>query len=153
MRELPKIVAQTDVGKMVKVKVWRNKKEIIKEIKLGRLETSEDFRVDKKDTKKPLTYEIKSLKIKVRLLDAKDIEERKLPNQTTGLVITEIQKGSPMNNVEVNYIILEVQKKRIKSVKDLELIINKALKTTEKTILVAIYNNQNQRRLIGVKLD
>ena len=58
-----------------------------------------------------------------------------------------------MNNVEVNYIILEVQKKRIKSVKDLELIINKALKTTEKTILVAIYNNQNQRRLIGVKLD
>ncbi len=153
MRELPKIVAQTDVGKIVKVKVWRNKKEIIKEIKLGRLETSEDFRVDKKDTKKPLTYEIKSLKIKVRLLDAKDIEERKLPNQTTGLVITEIQKGSPMNNVEVNYIILEVQKKRIKSVKDLELIINKALKTTEKTILVAIYNNQNQRRLIGVKLD
>jgi len=153
MRELPKIVAQTDVGKIVKVKVWRNKKEIIKEIKLGRLETSEDFRADKKDTKKPLTYEIKSLKIKVRLLDAKDIEERKLPNQTTGLVITEIQKGSPMNNVEVNYIILEVQKKRIKSVKDLELIINKALKTTEKTILVAIYNNQNQRRLIGVKLD
>jgi Trypsin-like serine proteases, typically periplasmic, contain C-terminal PDZ domain len=37
MRELPKIVAQTDVGKIVKVKVWRNKKEIIKEIKLGRL--------------------------------------------------------------------------------------------------------------------
>ena len=53
------------------------------------------------------------MKIKARLLDAKDIEERKLPNQTTGLVITEIQKGSPMNNVEVNYIILEVQKKRI----------------------------------------
>ena len=33
MKELPKIVAQTEVGKVVDVKVWRNKKEIIKKIK------------------------------------------------------------------------------------------------------------------------
>ena len=41
MKELPKIVAETDVGKKVIVKVWRNKREITKEIILGRLETSE----------------------------------------------------------------------------------------------------------------
>ena len=40
MRELPKIVAQTEVGKNVEVKVWRNGKEVSKKIKLGRLETS-----------------------------------------------------------------------------------------------------------------
>ena len=39
MKELPKIVAETDVGKKVIVKVWRNKREITKEIILGRLET------------------------------------------------------------------------------------------------------------------
>ena len=33
MKELPKIVAQTEVGKTVNVKIWRNKKEI-KKIKL-----------------------------------------------------------------------------------------------------------------------
>ena len=33
MKELPKIVAQTEVGKTVNVKVWRNKKEILKKIK------------------------------------------------------------------------------------------------------------------------
>ena len=32
MGELPKIVAQTDVGKNVNVKIWRNKREIIKVI-------------------------------------------------------------------------------------------------------------------------
>ena len=48
MKELPKIVAQTKVGKIVEVKVWRNKKEIIKKIKLGRLETSEDFKEKEK---------------------------------------------------------------------------------------------------------
>ena len=40
---ITKIVAETDVGKKVTVKVWRNKREITKEIILGRLETSEDF--------------------------------------------------------------------------------------------------------------
>ena len=44
MKELPKIVAETDVGKTVNVKIWRNKREITKKIKLGRLETSEDFK-------------------------------------------------------------------------------------------------------------
>ncbi len=41
MKTLPKIVAQTQVGKTVNVKIWRNKKIISKKIKLGRLETSE----------------------------------------------------------------------------------------------------------------
>ena len=43
MKELPIIVARTAVGKKVKVKIWRNKKEIYKKITLGRLETSEDL--------------------------------------------------------------------------------------------------------------
>ena len=52
MKELPKIVAQTEVGKTVNVKVWRNKKEITKKIKLGRLETSEDFKEEEKKVTK-----------------------------------------------------------------------------------------------------
>jgi serine protease Do len=155
MKELPKIVAQTEVGKTVDVKVWRNKKEITKKIKLGRLETSDDFKEEKKDVapETPEISEIKSLKIIARLLNKKDIAQRKLPNQTTGLVITNIGKNSPVNYLNVGDVIVEVQKKKIKSIKDLEDIVDKALKTNQKTILVVIYNSQNQRRYIGVKLD
>jgi serine protease Do len=152
MKELPKIVAQTEVGKTVEVKVWRNKKEISKKIKLGRLETSEDFKEEKKEAEIDI-LEIKSLKVTVRVLTKKDIEARKLPNQTTGLVIMNIGKDSPINYLNVNDIIVEAQKKKIKSVKDLEKIVEDALKSNQKTILIAIYNNQNQRRYIGVKLD
>ena len=77
MKELPKIVAQTEVGKTVNVKVWRNKKEILKKIKLGRLETSKDFQAKK--VIEPKAVEVKSLKIEVRALEKKDIEQRKLP--------------------------------------------------------------------------
>ena len=155
MKELPKIVAQTEVGKTVDVKIWRNKKEITKKIKLGRLETSEDFKEKKKEieVEAPEISEIKSLKIIARLLNKKDIEERKLPNQLTGLVITNIGKNSPVNYLNVGNIIVEAQKKKIRSIKDLENIIETALQSNQKTILIVIYNNQNQRRYIGVKLD
>ena len=152
MKELPIIVAQTEVGKTVDVKVWRDKKEIVKKIKLGRLETSEDFAEEKKEVE-PNLQEIKSLKITVRLLTKKDIEERKLPNQTTGLVIINIGENSPFSNLNVNDIIVEAQKKKIKSTQSLEKIVETTLKSNQKTILIAIYNQQNQRRYIGIKLD
>tara|TARA_B100000945_G_C20381833_1_gene597673 strand:- start:98 stop:1498 length:1401 start_codon:yes stop_codon:yes gene_type:complete len=152
MKELPKIVAQTEVGKIVNVKVWRNQKEIIKKIKLGRLETSEDFKAEK-PAKAPDLSRIEELKITVRLLNNRDIDERKLPKGTTGLVITDIDTDSPINYLNVNNIIVEVQKKKIKSIDEFERIIKVTKNSSEKTILVAIYNNQNQRRYIGIKLD
>ena len=152
MKELPKIVAQTEVGKIVEVKIWRNKKELTKKIKLGRLETSEDFKVEKK-TIEPKDSEIKSLKIKVRVLTQKDIDNRKLPKNSSGLVITNIEKDSPFNNLEVDNIIVEAQKKKIRSKNDLERIVDSVLKSNEKTMLIVVYDNQNQRRYIGVKLD
>ena len=151
MKELPKIVAQTEVGKTVNVKVWRNKKEILKKIKLGRLETSEDFKDQK--TIEPKTTEVKSLKINVRTIEEKDVEERNLPKNTKGLVITKIANDSPVNYLNIGNIIVEAQKKPIKSAEDLEIAVDAAIKSKEKTLLIVIYNNNNQRRYIGVKLE
>ena len=151
MKELPLIVAQTDVGKIVEVKVWRNQREVTKKIKLGRLETSEDF--NKKKAEGPKTTIIEGLKITVRALTKEDIEARNLPKGTTGAVITKIENDSPINYLNVNNIIVEAQKKKIKTIGDLKNIVNTALRSSDKTILIVIYNNQSQRRYIGVKLD
>ena len=154
MKELPAIVARTQVGKNVEVKIWRDKKEIIKNVLLGRLETSEDFKVSEKQKTIDTTGQVEDLKITVRSLNKEDIKNRKLPNQTTGLVITGIQNNSPLaGSVEVNSIIVEAQKERIKSINDLKQITKQVLNSNQKTILLAIYNNQNQRRYIGIKLD
>tara|TARA_B100001057_G_scaffold478450_1_gene548921 strand:+ start:206 stop:1615 length:1410 start_codon:yes stop_codon:yes gene_type:complete len=153
MKQLPIIVAKTKVGKKVKVKIWRNKKEITKTITLGRLETSEDFKVSEKE-KLPNELDIDTLKIKVRKITSEDIKTRSLPNQTSGLVITQIENDSPLkNSVEINSIILEAQKKKIKSGEDLQEVVKQILKSNQKTILLVILNSQNQRRYIGVKLD
>tara|TARA_B100000073_G_scaffold320186_1_gene299677 strand:- start:1789 stop:3192 length:1404 start_codon:yes stop_codon:yes gene_type:complete len=151
MKELPAIVAKTKVGTVVEVKVWRNKKELIKKVLLGRLETSEDFKVSEKSS--PAENTIDDLLITVRKLNNEDIKQRKLPNQTRGLVITKIENNSPLiTSIEVNSIIVEAQKKKINSADDLTQIVKEVLKTNQKTILLVIYNSQNQRRYIGVKL-
>ena len=157
MKELPAIVARTEVGKEVQVKIWRDKKEIVRNVILGRLETSDDFKISKNTEKKQdnkIDEIIESLRIAVRPLNKEDIKNRKLPNQTTGLVITKIANNSPLiNSIELNSVIVEAQKKRIKSSDDLQKIVDEVINSNQKTVLLAIYNNQNQRRYIGVKLD
>ena len=48
---------------------------------------------------------------------------------------------------------IEAQKKKIGNANELIQIIKQVLKTNQKTILLVIYNSQNQRRYIGVKLN
>ena len=153
MKQLPIIVAGTEVGKKVQIKIWRNKKELIKTITLGRLETSQDFKVaEKKPT--PKNQFIEKLKISVREISKDDIKSRSLPNQTRGLVVTKIDKDSPLlNSIELNSIIVEAQKKKIRNIEDLNSVVKEVLSTNQKTVLLVIYNNQNQRRYIGVKLN
>jgi len=151
MRTLPKIVASTDVGKNVVVKVWRNKKIISKKVLLGQLESSKEF-ASLRENEKPT--EIKNLGITVRLLSEEDINKRQLPKDTTGVVITEIASNSPVyNHLQVNDIIVELQKTKINNSIQLNDIIKKNVDKGEKILLFATYNNQNIRRYLGIKLN
>ena len=65
----------------------------------------------------------------------------------------EIIKNSLFKDLKLNNIIVEAQRKKIKTIGELENLVKIALRSNDKTMLIAIYNNQNQRRYIGVKLD
>ena len=94
----------------------------------------------------------KDLKIDVRPLNDDDIEKRKLPKDSTGVVITNIDPKSPVKNLQINNIIIEAQKKKIKTPGDLQNIVKSSLVANNKTILVVVYNNENQISYIGIKL-
>jgi len=153
MRALPKLVAQTKVGKRVTVKIWRNQKLISKRVLLGRLESSKEFKAENKpepDTSKYIKVE--NLKISVRDLDKNDISERKLPKNTTGVVVTEMSEGSPLIFVSVNDVIVELQKKKVINSNHFLNLIKEIIDNGEKTLYLAIYNSRNQRSYITVKL-
>ena len=153
MRTLPKLVAQTEVGKRVILKIWRNQKLVSKRVLLGRLESSTEFKAEKKvelDTSKYIKVE--SLKISIRDLNKDDIAERKLPKNTTGVVITEISEGSPLMFVSVNDVIVELQKKKVINSNQFSNLLKEIINKGAKTLYLAIYNSSNQRSYITVKL-
>ena len=153
MRTLPKVVASTQVGKSVEVKIWRNKKLISKRLTLGRLESSEEFREKKSKVVKKVE-DIEKLKIAVRDITDEDIAKRNLNKKTSGVVITEISNRSPLINLlNVNDIIIEVQKSPVKSSSNLKKLVDDIFKKGEKTLLLTVINQNNQRRYLGVKIN
>jgi len=153
MRTLPKLVAQTEVGKKVILKVWRNQKLISKKVLLGRLESSKEFKAENKTEPDTSKYvRIETLKISIRDLNKNDISERKFPKNTTGVVVTEILEGSPLMFVSVNDVIVELQKKKITSSNQFSDLVKKIIDKGAQTLYLAIYNSNNQRSYITVKL-
>ena len=153
MRRLPKLVAQTEVGKKVIVKIWRNQKLISKRVLLGRLESSEQFKAETETEPDTSKYvKVEKLKISIRDLNKDDISERKLPKNTTGVVVTEILEGSPLIFVSVNDVIVELQKKKIISSKQFSNLVKEIVDKGAETLYLAIYNSDSQRSYITVKI-
>jgi len=155
MRELPKAVAGTKVGKEVKLEIWRNKKLITKKLKLGRLESSKEFKEGNKKQKEEKNFdvEIETLKITVRDVNSEDRLKRKLPKNSSGVVVVGILTKSILKNkVSVGDIILEIQKSPVTS-NSLDSKVSKIIKKGAKNILLTIINDKNQRRYLGVKVN
>ena len=85
-------------------------------------------------------------------INKEDIEERDLPKNTTGVIVTEIFDGSNLMFVSVNDVIVELQKKRVLNSKQFLKLVNEIINKGEKTLYLAIFNSSNQRSYITVKL-
>jgi len=157
MKDLPKLVSNTKVGKTVELEIWRNKKLITKKLTLGRLESSDDFKAEnKKSMPEPKTKntEIEALKITVRNITTKDIKDRKLEKNLKGVVITNISnKSAVAGMLREGDIIIEVQKNKVLNSKQLNQLIEGIYKKGEQTLLLTIINSSNQRRYLGVKTN
>ncbi len=154
MRDLPKLVAGTKVGKRVEVKIWRNKKLITKRVLLGRLESSQEYKAEKQDEPEELKgTNIEKLKISVREINKKDILDRNLPKNTTGVVVTSIDESSPITFIAVNDVIVELQKNKVTSVNQFSALVKDILESGENTLLFAVYNSSNQRSYLTVKIN
>ena len=153
MRSLPKLVAQSEVGKRVVLKIWRSQKLITKKVLLGRLESTEEYKAESKEKKDKSKFVfIEELKIYVRNLNKDDIKERNLPKNTSGVVVTKIEEESPLMFVFVNDIIVEMQKKKIMNTSQFSDLVKEITNSGNKTLYFAIYNSSNERSYITVKI-
>ena len=125
MSDLPRVVAESDVGSIAKVELWRKNKIITVEVELGEL--PEESFVKRNQKTKELTTEnkIESLGITI-----KDTDNNK------GVIVVKIDDQN--SNLLVGDIITEINREKVSNLNSFEKLINKIIKTGRASVLFKV---------------
>jgi serine protease Do len=157
MRDLPRIVADTPVGKDVEVVVIRKGKEETRHVKLGRLEDSEkQAAVEKKDT----TPEEKSVVKKALGLDLADLtdtlrKQHKIKDSVKGVLITGVESNSQASDkhLAAGMVIAEVQQEPVSDAADLQRRIDVLRKEGKKSVVLLVMSPDGDPSFVALGLQ
>lgn len=144
MHILPRVVAETKVGREVNVVVWRDGDEEELEVTLGELDEGEELAAaktpDKKDTKPVPTGE-PLLGVEVEDLTAALRSRFNVPKDVEGIVIVRTKPDSEAakRGVEVGDVILAVNQQEVDNVSDAQSELKKAKSDGRDYVLVRIW--------------
>ena len=153
---LPRIVADTPIGKPVDMVVWRNKKEVPLKVTVGELKDEEVATAP--DSKEPSAAEpavtVRGLGLKVQAIDAATREKFGLPEGQTGIVITEVTGDSNAfeKGLRPGDVVTEVNQEEVKSAGDLAAKVTTAREAKKKTVLLTLFS-KGDTRFVAVRID
>lgn len=139
MKDLPMVVARTEIGKKVKIIVIRNGKEKTLKAKIDLLKSEKE---KKKEDKKS---EINILGMGLQDINNKIRDKYDLNRNIDGVLITNIDKNSQAakKGIAVNDVLLSVNQMKLKSVSHLKEIIKKARENKRDGIFIIIKRGNN----------
>ncbi|SCA56505.1 putative periplasmic serine endoprotease DegP-like [Candidatus Terasakiella magnetica] len=153
MRKLPRIVAETEVGKSVPVKVWRKGKIKKLSVKVGELEVAEKNGSVGKPKVTKTSATLKELGLSLGSLNDQLRERFKLPEEASGVVILNVVADGPaaQKGIRAGELIVEVSQKEITSPDEVKKAVKKAKKEKQKSLLLLI-DGEEGLRFVAVKL-
>jgi serine protease Do len=158
MKDLPRIVADTPVGKDVDVTIVRKGKEENHVVKLGRLEDGEKQAA--LTPKKDAAPEEKSVVQKTLGLNLSnmtdDLRSRyKIKESVKGVVITGVDAQSPAADKRLNAgdVIVEVSQEQVASTADLQKRVDQLKKEGRKSALLLVANAEGELRFVALTLQ
>lgn len=159
MRALPKIVAETEIGKTVPMTVWRDSKEVTLQVAVGELEVAEEKGLIEKqnpaDPGKPEYGElVPELGTKLMPLTPDIRTQFNLPSDVTGLVVMDVDgsSDSAKKGLMEGDVIVELGQKSVKSLDEVRKAIGE-VKATGKSSILMLVNRQGDIQFIAVKLE
>ena len=157
MRDLPKIVAETAVGKDVEVVIIRKGKEEKKTVKLGRLEDSEKkvAAVSKKDDVEEKPAVKKALGLDLANLTDDLRKKHKIKDKVKGVVITGVDANSPAaeKRLAPGMVIAEVQQQPVTSAAELQSRIDKLKKDGKKAVVLLVVSPDGDPSFVALSLQ
>jgi len=157
MRDLPKIVAETPVGKDVEVVIIRKGAEETRTVKLGRLEdtpqqaslTKKDAPEDKPVVKKALGLDLANLSDDLR-------KKHKIKDKVkAGVVITAVDPNSPAaeKRLSPGMVITELQQQPVANTTDLQQRLDKAKKDGKKAVVLLVVTPEGDQSFVALGLQ
>ena len=142
MKELPKVVAGTPVGKSVPLVILRNGKTITLNVVLGELELAEKENLITKSSgnKKSKTKTFEKLGFVAEELSKSNIEKFKLKKIKSGIIISSVKEGSVAQEAGLlpGMVIVRVGQIEVNSIDVIEDAIKNAIKQKRKAILLLV---------------
>ena len=130
MTDLPRVVAEADVGSIAKVEIWRKNKKIMIEVELGEL--PEQTYVNKKPQKKENQTKEKLVKsLGITIKDSTD---------SVGVIVTKIDADEI--NIQEGDTILEVNREPVESLNSFIALVEKYEKTGRSSLLLKIKRDE-----------
>ena len=142
MKELPKVVAGTPVGKSVPLVILRNGKTITLNVVLGELELAEKENLITKSSgnKKSKSKTFEKLGFVAEELSKSNIEKFKLKKIKAGIIISSVKEGSVAQEAGLlpGMVIVRVGQIEVNSIDVIEDAIKNAIKQKRKAILLLV---------------
>ena len=142
MKELPKVVAGTPVGKSVPLVILRNGKTITLNVVLGELELAEKENLITKSSgnKKSKSKTFEKLGFVAEELSKSNVEKFKLKKIKAGILISSIKEGSVAQEAGLlpGMVIVRVGQIEVNSIDVIEDAIKNAIKQKRKAILLLV---------------
>ncbi len=151
MRNLPKIVADTKVGKTVQVVVWRSSRKKTLTVKVGVLE---DKKVAALQTSnKSSSKRLQRLGLTVSSLTESTRKRFGIPKASKGIVVVEVNPDGPAmeKGISPGDLIVEVGQKEVNNPEDASLQIEAAVKKKRKSVLVYL-EGKDGIRFVPIRL-
>ncbi len=130
MTDLPRVVAESDVGSIAKVEIWRKNKKIIIEVKLGEL--PEQTYIKNKSTDKENKIDEEAVKY-LGITIAKNKESK-------GVLVTNVDNDDIKLNI--GDIIIEVNREIVESIKSFISLVDKYKETGRSSLLLKIKRDE-----------
>src|SRR5450631_1924219 len=157
MRDLPKIVAETPVGKDVEVLVIRKGKEEKKIVKLGRLEDEKKQAAltPKKDGVEEKTVVKKALGLDLANLTDELRKKHKIKDKVKGVLITGVDANSAAAEKRLmpGMVIAEVQQQPVGSATELQQRIEKLKKDGKKAVVLLVVTPEGDPSFVALSLQ
>ena len=155
MRRLPRLVADTEVGKVVPLKVWRDGKEISLKVEVAVLDEHEEkaASTNKAPEKAMGSESIAGLGLSVAGIDDKARERFDLPDDAKGVVITSIDPAGPAadQSLHPGDLIVEIGQEEVKSPAELAEKVKVAKEGGRKSVLLLV-EGQGGLRFVAIRL-